>query len=426
MNGGQPGNGITILHTSDWHLGRTLHGRRRQAEFVAFLDWLLNCLQEQQADVLVVAGDIFDTSTPGTAAQELYYRFLAQVSGSGCRHVVIVGGNHDSPSFLDAPAGLLRALDVHVVGQALANPADQLVLLRDAAGQPELLVCAVPYLRDRDIRQAEAGESIRDKEQKLLDGIRDHYAAIGEAAVQLNAQLAQPVPVLATGHLFAAGGQTLDGDGVRELYVGSLAHVHAGVFPDCFDYVALGHLHVPQAVGGQPHIRYSGSPLPMGFGEARQQKSLCKVRFAAGSNAPQIELVDIPVFQKLERISGDLEHISAKLAELRELEQSVWLEISYEGEAIITDLREQLDQQVEGSALEILRIRNARISQQVLVQGASEETLDDLDELEVFERCLDAHQVEPEQREELLASYRQVLNGLHDEDGMAESAGDQS
>lgn len=417
---------MIILHTSDWHLGRTLHGRRRQAEFAAFLDWLLNCLQEQQADVLVVAGDIFDTSTPGAAAQELYYRFLAQVSGSGCRHVVIVGGNHDSPSFLDAPAGLLRALDVHVVGQALADPADQLVLLRDATGEPELLVCAVPYLRDRDIRQAEAGESIRDKEQKLLDGIRDHYAAIGEAAVQLNAQLAQPVPVLATGHLFAAGGQTLDGDGVRELYVGSLAHVHAGVFPDCFDYVALGHLHVPQAVGGQPHIRYSGSPLPMGFGEARQQKSLCKICFAAGSNAPQIELVDIPVFQKLERISGDLAHISEKLSALRELEQSVWLEISYEGETIITDLREQLDQLIEGSALEILRIRNVRISQQVLVQGASEETLDDLDELEVFERCLDAHQVEPEQREELLASYRQVLNGLHDEDGMAESAGDQS
>ena len=110
---------------------------------------------------------------------------------------------------------------------------------------------------------------------------------------------------------------------------------------------------------------------------------------------------------------------------MRELEQSVWLEISYEGEAIITDLREQLDQQVEGSALEILRIRNARISQQVLVQGASEETLDDLDELEVFERCLDAHQVEEEQREELLASYRQVLSSLHDEDGMAESTGGQ-
>ena len=414
---------MNILHTFDWHLGRTLHGRRRQAEFVAFLDWLLDCLRAQQADVLVVAGDIFDTSTPGTAAQALYYRFLAQVGTTGCRHVVIVGGNHDSPTFLDAPAGLLRALDVHVVGQALAEPADQLLLLRDAAGQPELLVCAVPY--HRDIRQAEAGESIRDKEQKLLDGIREHYAAIGEAALALNAQLAQPVPVLATGHLFAAGGQTLDGDGVRELYDGSLAHVHAGVFPECFDYVALGHLHVPQAVGGQPHIRYSGSPLPMGFGEARQQKSLCKVSFAAGSREPQIELVDIPVFQKLERIRGDLEHINGKLQQLRALEQPVWLEITYEGDALITDLREQLEQQVEGSALEILRIRNARISQQVLVQNASEETLDDLSEQDVFVRCLDAHQIPQEQREALLSSYQQVLSALHDDDGMAEAQGGQ-
>lgn len=418
--------GIRILHTSDWHLGRSLHGRRRHAEFAAFLDWMLSCLSKQQAGVLVVAGDIFDTSTPGTAAQELYYRFLAQVSTSCCRHVVIVGGNHDSPSFLDAPAGLLKALNVHVVGQAMADPAEQLILLHDTEGQPELLVCAVPYLRDRDIRQAQAGESIRDKEQKLLDGIREHYAAIGEAAVQLNAQLEKQVPILATGHLFAAGGQTLDGDGVRELYVGSLAHVNAGVFPDCFDYVALGHLHVPQKVGGLEHIRYSGSPLPMGFGEARQQKSLCQIDFTPASTTPVIELVDIPAFQQLARIRGDLAHISAQLADLRAQNESVWLEILYEGEEIVTDLREQLEQQVEGSELEILRIRNQRITQQVLVQTNQAETLDDLNEQDVFERCLDAHQVLPEQREELLVSYQQVLSSLQDEDGMAAVEGGQA
>lgn len=416
-------SGIRILHTSDWHLGRSLHGRRRHAEFAAFLDWMLGCLTEQQADVLVVAGDIFDTSTPGTAAQELYYRFLARVGTSDCRHVVIVGGNHDSPSFLDAPAGLLKALSVHVVGQAMEDPADQLLLLHDAEGRPELLVCAVPYLRDRDIRQVQAGESIRDKEQKLLDGIREHYAAIGEAAVQLNARLEQQVPILATGHLFAAGGKTLDGDGVRELYVGSLAHVNAGVFPDCFDYVALGHLHVPQKVGGLEHIRYSGSPLAMGFGEARQQKSLCQIDFAAGSTTPEIELVDIPVFQKMARISGDLERISGQLSELRAKNESVWLEILYEGADIITDLREQLEQQTEGSKLEVLRIRNQRITQKMLVQNTQEETLDDLNEQEVFERCLDAHQVPSEQREDLLGSYQQVLTSLHEDDGMAAAEG---
>ena len=146
---------MNILHTSDWHLGRTLYGRRRQEEFAAFLDWLLGCISTYNIDVLIVAGDIFDTSTPGTAAQELYYRFLARVGSTGCRHVVIIGGNHDSPSFLDAPAGLLRALDVHVVGQACTEPVDQVLLLHDDLGEPQLLVCAVPYLRDRDIRQAQ-------------------------------------------------------------------------------------------------------------------------------------------------------------------------------------------------------------------------------------------------------------------------------
>lgn len=420
---------MNILHTSDWHLGRTLYGRRRQEEFAAFLDWLLGCIRTYNIDVLIVAGDIFDTSTPGTAAQELYYRFLARVGSTGCRHVVIIGGNHDSPSFLDAPAGLLRALDVHVVGQACTEPVDQVLLLHDDLGEPQLLVCAVPYLRDRDIRQAQAGESISDKEQKLLEGIRAHYAAVGMAAETVNAGLAQPVPVIGTGHIFAAGGQTVDGDGVRDLYVGSLAHVHAGVFPACFDYVALGHLHVPQKVGGQDHIRYSGSPLPMGFGEARQQKSMCLVQFAVdaeGAFVPQIELLDIPVFQRLERISGSLPDICLRLRALCEEGERVWLEVLYTGTEVVSDLRERLDELVAGSTLEILRIRNQRIQQQALEQELPEETLDDLNELEVFERCLQAHQVPESQHDELLHSYRQVLDSLHGRDAMAEDAGGQA
>lgn len=420
---------MKILHTSDWHLGRTLYGRRRQEEFAAFLDWLLDCISTKGIDVLIVAGDIFDTSTPGTAAQELYYRFLARVGSTGCRHVVVIGGNHDSPSFLDAPAGLLRALDVHVVGQACAEPADQVLLLRDELGEPQLLVCAVPYLRDRDIRQAQAGESVSDKEQKLLEGIRAHYETIGKAVEAVNAGLAQPVPVIGTGHIFAAGGQTVDGDGVRDLYVGSLAHVHAGVFPACFNYVALGHLHVPQMVGGQEHIRYSGSPLPMGFGEAKQQKSMCLLQFAAGAEGtfvPQIELLDIPVFQRLERISGTLTDICLRLQALREENESVWLEVLYTGAEVVSDLREQLEEQVVGSALEILRIRNQRVQQQVLEQELPEEALDDLNEQEVFERCLQAHEVPEQQHDELLHSYHQVLDSLHGEDAMAEGTEEQA
>ncbi|MDD4458087.1 MAG: exonuclease subunit SbcD, partial [Syntrophotalea acetylenica] len=247
---------MKLLHTSDWHIGRTLYGRKRYEEFEAFLDWLVRVIQQHRIDALLVAGDVFDTSAPSNRAQQLYYRLLCRVAASCCRHVVIVAGNHDSPSFLSAPKELLKALDVHVVGSPGEDPQDEVLVLRDKQGRPELIVCAVPYLRDRDIRVAQAGESIEDKERSLVDGIRRHYAEVAARAEGRRAELYAEVPIVATGHLFAAGAQTVDGDGVRELYVGSLAHVNSGIFPDCFDYLALGHLHVPQKVSGLETMRY--------------------------------------------------------------------------------------------------------------------------------------------------------------------------
>jgi len=239
---------MRVLHTSDWHIGRTLYGRKRYEEFEAFLTWLAETIQQNEIDALLVAGDVFDTSAPSNRAQELYYRFLCRVAASSCRHVVVVAGNHDSPSFLNAPKELLKALDVHVVGSSTESLEDEVLVLRNEQDAPELIVCAVPYLRDRDIRVAEAGESVEDKERKLIDGIRTHYAAVAALAEQKREELGVDIPIVGTGHLFTAGGQTVDGDGVRELYVGTLAHVTAGIFPANFDYLALGHLHVPQNV----------------------------------------------------------------------------------------------------------------------------------------------------------------------------------
>ncbi|MBT8342382.1 MAG: exonuclease subunit SbcD, partial [Desulfatitalea sp.] len=229
---------MKILHTSDWHIGRTLYGRKRHEEFEAILTWLAETIQQNEIDALLVAGDVFDTSTPSNRAQELYYRFLCRVATSSCRHVVVVAGNHDSPSFLNAPKELLKALDVHVVGSGTESPEDEVLVLRNAQDAPELIVCAVPYLRDRDIRVAEAGESVEDKERKLIDGIRTHYADVAAFAEQQREEFGGEIPIVAMGHLFTAGGQTVDGDGVRELYVGSLAHVTAGIFPASFDYLA--------------------------------------------------------------------------------------------------------------------------------------------------------------------------------------------
>jgi DNA repair protein SbcD/Mre11 len=409
---------MKILHTSDWHIGRTLYGRKRYEEFEAFLTWLAETIQQNEIDALLVAGDVFDTSAPSNRAQELYYRFLCRVAASSCRHIVVVAGNHDSPSFLNAPKELLKALDVHVVGSSTASPEDEVLVLRNEQDAPELIVCAVPYLRDRDIRVAEAGESVEDKERKLIDGIRTHYAAVAALAEQKREELGADIPIVGTGHLFTAGGQTVDGDGVRELYVGSLAHVTAGMFPACFNYLALGHLHVPQKVNGSETIRYSGSPLPMGFGEAKQQKSVCQVEFH--STAASVQLIDVPVFQRLERVKGDWDGISNRILELSATDDQGWLEVIYDGTEVIGDLRERLEAAISGAQMEILRIKNNRIIDRVLGQIHEEETLDDLNVNDVFERCLAVHEVPEDQRPELLRAYQETVSSLYEDDVQAE------
>lgn len=418
-----PGDRMRILHTSDWHIGRNLYGRKRYEEFESFLTWLAETIQQQEFDVLLIAGDIFDTSAPSNRAQQLYYRFLCRVAASSCRHVVVIAGNHDSPSFLNAPKELLKALDVHVVGNSTELPEDEVLVLRNEQGAPELIVCAVPYLRDRDIRLVEAGESLEDKERKLIDGIRTHYAAVAAVAEQKRKEIGVDIPIVAMGHLFTAGGKTIDGDGVRELYVGSLAHVTAGIFPAIFDYLALGHLHVPQKVSDSETIRYSGSPLPMGFGEAKQQKSVCQVTFGDlwnHSTDAIVELIDVPVFQKLERVIGDWDGISSRILELSATDSHGWLEVIYEGAEIISDLRERLEAAISGAQMEILRIKNNRIIDSVMGQIHEKETLDDLDVNDVFERFLAIHDVPEDQLPELLRTYQETVSSIYEDDAQAE------
>ncbi|HON34259.1 MAG: exonuclease SbcCD subunit D C-terminal domain-containing protein [Thermovirgaceae bacterium] len=409
---------MRLLHTSDWHIGRTLYGRKRYEEHESFLSWLAKTIQDKAIDVLLVAGDVFDTSAPNNRAQELYYRFLCRVAASSCRHVVAIAGNHDSPSFLDAPKELLKALDIHVVGSPASSPEEEVLVLRNEQDAPELIVCAVPYLRDRDIRVAEAGESSKDKVQKLIDGIRIHYAAVAELAEQKRGELGADIPIIGMGHLYTQGGRTVEGDGVRELYIGSVARVHASTFPACFNYLALGHLHVPQKVDGSETIRYSGSPLPIGFGEAEQQKSVCLVEF--NRTTASVQLIDVPQSRELERVKGDWDGISSRIVQLLKGGFQGWLEVIYEGSEIIGDLRERLEAAISNTPIEILRIKNNRIVRRVLRQIHEEETLHDLSVDEVFERCLTDHGVPKVQRPELLRTYREAVSSLLEDDERAE------
>ena len=406
---------LKLLHTSDWHLGCTLCGRKRHDEAEAFLRWLGDAIERERADVLLVAGDVFDSIAPGNRAQELYYRFLRRIAASCCRHAVITAGNHDSPSFLNAPLELLLEFGVHIVGSITGSPDDEALVLKDESGADELVVCAVPYLRDRDIRCVEAGESLEDKERKLTDGIASHYETVcGRAR-----ELARGVPAVAMGHLFAAGGRTVEGDGVRNLYVGSLARVGADIFPEDLAYVALGHLHSPQRIGGSDRVRYSGAPLPMGFGEAEQQKSVCLVEIPPSGPA-SVRVLPVPRFRRLERICGDWDAIASRLFEMKAAGESAWIEAFCDDAHTVPDLRERFDEATRGSQLDILRIRSGKTAESALVGGDDGETLAELDEYEVFSRCLDANCVPAEQRPELERTYRETLVSLREDDVFAE------
>ncbi len=428
---------LTILHTSDWHLGRRLYGRLRYDEFEAFLAWLKETIHLQKVDVLIVAGDIFDTMTPSNRAQALYYEFLSHVSQLCCQHVVIVAGNHDSPTFLDAPRQVLKSLNVHVIGTACEDLNDEVFVLDDTNGMPQCIIAAVPYLRDRDVRGSRAGESADSKDANVIKGIRAHYEGVASIAKAYQEALItthqRPIPIIATGHLFAAGSKMTEDDGVRDLYVGNLGQVSADMFDKRFDYVALGHLHVPQRVGGQAHIRYSGSPIAMGFGEAKQQKQVLLIQFAAVARHPQalhdadddsardmhITSLPIPCFQRLAQISGDLKTIAETIASI-DTTESIWLEVIYTGDEIINGLREAVATLVEGLPFEVLKIKNTRTYHKVLNQQHTTETLQDLNEREVFERCLTLNEIPDLQKDALRSAYQHIVYNLHHQDKRAE------
>lgn len=408
---------IRILHTSDWHLGRQLYGRRRTGEFEAFLDWLLDVIERERIQVLLVSGDIFDTTTPGSTAQRTYYDFLGRLPKS-CR-TVIISGNHDSPTLLGASSSLLRHFNIHVVTDAVAD--NEALTLSDDTGKPELGIIAVPFLHDRDIRVSEEDESLADKEHAYQEAVARHFMEAERKMLHLSG--GQNIPVVCMAHLFTAGATTVEGDGVRDLSVGSLSHVQPSIFPAVADYTALGHLHVPQIVGGQENIRYCGSPLPMGFGEANQRKQVCIVDLSR-NDVPTVKNVPVPIFRKLVQLTGDLQRIQDGLSKLEDGVQGstqdmytqgrpTWVEISYDGEEIFEDLQQRIDQMVRPLAsVEVVAIRNLRKAQAILRQQEDAQTLESLTPQEVFARCMEENGISQSQRRELSVAFDEIYHTI--------------
>lgn len=399
---------MKLLHTSDWHLGRTLYSKKeRQGEHTAFLSWLLQTIKDNSIDLLLIAGDVFDTASPSSAAQKIYYDFLINVRKAGCENVIVVGGNHDSPSFLNAPKDILAALNVSVVGNATENQEDEMIVVRDRQGNPLAIVCAVPFLRERDISRFTEGENYSDRSKRINENIKRHYEAIAQLAENKRRALGVAVPIIATGHLPVAGGKRNDDDGVRETYIGNVEAVGNDIFPDTFDYVALGHYHIPSVI--KDHIRYCGSPIPMGFGEAGQKKLVYLIDF---NEKRSIEPVEIPAFQQLESIVGDKNFIAQRLSELKKNGSSVWVEVIYTGDDIFPDLSSWVNEQIADSDIEVLKLQNRQYLNEVLTQADAADSLDELNEMEVFDKLLEKNNISDDQKAELKALYQEIIDSL--------------
>jgi DNA repair protein SbcD/Mre11 len=400
---------MKIIHTSDWHLGQKFLSQDRAEEHELALSWLLHAIQQQQAEMLIVAGDIFDIGNPPNYARRMYYRFLTSLLGTSCRHIIITGGNHDSPAMLNAPRELLQALNIHVVGAAAEDLAEELVECRSPEGELEAIVAAVPFLRDRDLHASISGEGGMERVERVSEGIRRHYEAI--AALLAERYPDAKVPIIATGHLYATG--ALASAKQDNIYIGNTENIAADQFPAIFDYVALGHIHRPQAVGGLEHVRYSGSLIPLSFSETKDDKSVYLLEFE-GKTLKAIQALALPVFRRLKSIQGPLQKVEEDLQRFAAKNREglrPWVEAIVETDRIIPQLDRRLQELTEEMYLDLLKIRIAHDAHPLAAQSAMPE-LGDLDETEVFAMKCHSLGSPPEEMEELMAAFRELREAI--------------
>jgi exonuclease SbcD len=296
---------VRLLHTSDWHLGHTLKDVTRELEHQAFLAWLVELCVREAPDVLLITGDVFDSATPPASAERMWFELLASLRRR-CPHmdVVAIAGNHDSPARLGAASAVLRELGVHVIGGVPRGEGGAIdldrVILSVAGGRG--LVAAVPFLRPMDLPDAE-----------------DPCAAVyAEVTAALLARRAPGQAAIVLGHLYVAGAEQSQLS-ERRVSIGGHESASMKLFPRAVDYVALGHMHRAQRVGGREHVRYAGAPIPLALDEASYPHQVVIVDLEPGAAAvirgvrvPRaIEVVRVPA-----RGAASLDEVLAALAAL--------------------------------------------------------------------------------------------------------------
>jgi exonuclease SbcD len=383
---------MKLLHTSDWHLGQSFFTKSRKDEHQAFINWLLMQVEQQQVDAVIIAGDIFDTGTPPSYAREMYNQFVVDMQQLNCV-LVVLGGNHDSVSTLNESKQILACLNTFVVASTGISIDEQVFTIPDKLGQPGAILCAVPFIRARDVLQSTAGETGLQKRQALGDAIKQHYQTLYQIALlKQKEQKANGlnIPIIATGHLTALG--VSQSESVRDIYIGTLDGFAADGFPPA-DYIALGHIHKPQIVAKSEHIRYCGSPIPLSFDELGTQKQVMLVEFS-GAQRTSLQPIPIPIFQPMLVIKGDLAKIEKALQQLNAdikvdtAAQPAWLCLEVDTQDYLSDLQQRIQTLTQGLNVEVLQLRRTRNQRRQLLSQMQSETLAELTPEDVFEKRL--------------------------------------
>ncbi len=405
---------MKILHTADWHIGKILHKHPLQDQLKMFFDWLYDVIEQESINVLLVSGDVFDLANPSAKDRELYYGFLTRLSALNLQ-VIITGGNHDSVGFLNAPRELLNELNITVIGGATEALEDELIAVTSTDNNPELMVAAVPFLRDKDLRSRETDEQFENRTEAIREGIKKHYADL--AAICRNQY--PEVPALAMGHLYTIGADPSDSE--RDIHIGNAAAVDAGAFPEAFGYVALGHIHRPQIIAKNEFIRYSGSPIALSFSEKNDHKCVLIIELEKGEfSVPKV--LPVPAFRELRKFTGTLAEVKAKLDGYQpEFPLHSFVEIEVKEEVFSSVMISEVEDLKMGyetsESFTILKSKTTFSSGAKdtadLFEGG--ENIEDLTPTEVFAKRVESEELDSETETLLKEAYQELLESVQQE-----------